>query len=402
MADTIALFDLDGVCVQPGGYRAAVYQSIDYFFNRFNLPQYIPSREIPAIFESIGITSEWDMIALTIAILFETIAKENPALFASAKDLNLKFPASGENRLEIPYSEKISRLSHYLQHGMSPSDSVYQACRSDPVQSPFPNLARTPILQPLLGHTREIQKSEITRYFQNLVLGDKIFQETYGIPAIVMTESYLKLYDQPLISLPTQRKLKDLVQSGKLAISFMTARPSYQPKEIAEKVEGNTPEAEMAMDLIGFSEYPLLGYGKLRYLASILSADAESFLKPSPIQALAAIAAAITNNEIKSLQWAERLVNCQGNLPPELNEWMEQWLPPYLRLHIFEDSLVGIQSVRSAKRWLEGLGRQVDEYAWGISRDSVKINALLKQGAQVVEDVNAGINRAFPQSQPFS
>ena len=49
MEPTVFLFDVDGVLVKPGGYRAAVRATVNYFTRQLNLGDLSPSDETVAI-----------------------------------------------------------------------------------------------------------------------------------------------------------------------------------------------------------------------------------------------------------------------------------------------------------------------------------------------------------------
>src|SRR5690554_2507184 len=74
MQPAVILFDLDGVLVQPGGYRAAVRETLNYFTQQMGLPSLAPDDETIAIFEAQGIICEWDMIPITLAVMLEAAA----------------------------------------------------------------------------------------------------------------------------------------------------------------------------------------------------------------------------------------------------------------------------------------------------------------------------------------
>ncbi len=84
---------------------------------------------------------------------------------------------------------------------------------------------------------------------------------------------------------------------GELAIAAITNRPSYPPKEVTKNMLGYPPEAEMALELNGLEHIPLIGFGRLRYVAEQLGRDTEELIKPSPVHILSAILTAITGQE---------------------------------------------------------------------------------------------------------
>src|ERR1051326_5292118 len=59
----IILLDVDGVLVQPGGYRAALRATVNHFIGS----QFDIQEEILTELEKHGISSEWDMVPLLLA-----------------------------------------------------------------------------------------------------------------------------------------------------------------------------------------------------------------------------------------------------------------------------------------------------------------------------------------------
>ena len=69
------------------------------------------------------------------------------------------------------------------------------------------------------------------------------------------------------------------------------------------------PEAELARELIGFDyTVPLIAGGRVQWLALQHGKGAGDYIKPSPVQALAAIGAAFSNEELPALHAAAALV----------------------------------------------------------------------------------------------
>ena len=72
MVKTVVLFDLDGVLIKSGGYRAAFRAAMNYFLGQMGLdPEFGPKEHDLVTFESYGVTAEWDMLPVSLAILFE-------------------------------------------------------------------------------------------------------------------------------------------------------------------------------------------------------------------------------------------------------------------------------------------------------------------------------------------
>jgi hypothetical protein len=73
----------------------------------------------------------------------------------------------------------------------------------------------------------------------------------------------------------------------------------------------------------------------------------------------------------------------------------ENWQNDELVIHVFEDSPIGIQSVRQAADLIGKTGPGVQVRAWGIASQPDKIKALEQAGAYVMDSVNQAIPAAL-------
>ena len=77
MATNFVLFDIDGVIIKPYGYRQAVYDTTSHFLNELELLSVSIDEDEISAFESIGITSEWDIVPVFLMIVIELTLKKN-------------------------------------------------------------------------------------------------------------------------------------------------------------------------------------------------------------------------------------------------------------------------------------------------------------------------------------
>ena len=151
-----------------------------------------------------------------------------------------------------------------------------------------------PLLSALLADVYAMD-TPTTRIFQTHTLGSARYTAAYGDPAPFDSESTLATCDQPLLAPDTRdRLLAWHALPGNAAVIF-TARPSLPPAG-TERVRANvfSPEAELALELIGLDgQIPLIAQGRVGWLAQQRGRSAADYVKPSPVQALAAIGAAI-------------------------------------------------------------------------------------------------------------
>jgi hypothetical protein len=239
----------------------------------------------------------------------------------------------------------------------------------------------------LLRGSRDVNTSQTTRTFQQFTLGSKVYNQTYNLPANIESESFLYKYDRSNIHDTCRDKL---YQPG-IYLAAFTARPSRPPRDVEVSHQGYAPEAEIALDLVRLPDIPLISFGKLQYLGEQRGLEPEALLKPSPVQAMAAIAAALTGNEWAALQaacdWYET-----GQLTGVLAE-----LPQVFAVSVIEDTPGGVRSVIAAGKILREAGLEVTVHAFGLTSGSAaKTAALAQLNVPCFEDWDALIDQIVP------
>ena len=356
---TVLLLDIDGVLVSPGGYRAALHATLNYFVNLMGLPHFEFPEEKLAGFERRGITSEWDMVPLLLGVLWNDILSHQVManlpddVSSAAVEIGHCLNGYRPSDLIIPEFELVA--------GQYPADTA--------LKNGFFSFIPMPLRSNLLHRSRDVHFSQTMRIFQHFTLGNQAFTRTYDLPVEVETESLLHKYDRSNINDTIRDKL---CQPG-LPLAAFTARPSAPPREVEAPPLGYAPEAEIALDLVGLPDIPLISFGKLQYLGEQRGYDPETLLKPSPVQALAGITAALTGDEWSALQaacdWYET-----GQLKGVLAE-----LPGALDVTIVEDTLGGIRSVQAAGEILQKAGLDVIVRAYGLTSGSAAKSAAFEQ-----------------------
>jgi beta-phosphoglucomutase-like phosphatase (HAD superfamily) len=351
----IILLDVDGVLVRPGGYRAALRATLHRFWNA----HFEVDEKTLEDLERRGITSEWDMAPLLLASYWTSILERQPMpdlpadVSSAAAVINLQRRVDAPARLSIP--------EFPLTPGQYPAESAFRAgC--------FPSIPAE-LRKNLLTQTRNIHASATMRVFQHFTLGSQKFTETYRLPAEFETESFLLAYDIPNIDAQTRSQL---FRAGMYPVAF-TARPSRPPREASVSPPGYPPEAELALDLVGLPEIPLLAFGKLEYLAAGRQLQPETLLKPAPFHALAAALAAWTGEELSALQAAA--------------EWLESGalnghfraLPASFELIVIEDTLSGVRSAQAAGKILQAAGFDIAVRALGLTSGSASRAAMFER-----------------------
>jgi len=389
----IALFDVDGVLITPGGYRRATADTIRSVLDEMNLAQYTPEETIFEHFESLGITSEWDMVPLYLCIVLNAVAEQTNTAHQWQTLKDVKKELSRKN-LELSFDtnaqqERIGQITKGQPE--APSELIFEAQKEK--QFPFKALVGTGILSDLLSSTRSIYLSPTTAHFQEHTLGSDLFETRYHIKTTNHYENYLATYDNLALNTQSHILLEKLVQSNSFKMSIYTARPSLPPTGVTpDHNAAYSPEAEQALKMIAIDKIQMSAFGKLTWLAKQVNLTADQCLKPSLIHPLSAIAAHFTD-EITALHWAASCYQAQKNgtcnpIPPFS-------FPQAIELHVFEDSPGGLKGGNAAAQVLTELGIDAMLSLWGISKNAKKKTALQAQGGTVFEDINTAIFAAL-------
>ncbi len=388
----IFLFDIDGVLLKPHGYRKAFFDTFSRWISMFGLKVNLPAREVLSLFESYGITNEWDMLAICISIVLDRVGTENELKIQSTTVMELmeEFSEIQIPEIEIDYREVIQKMDTIFQLHEIPCVSVYQNCTADHYQS----LYQLPILKDILCTTRNMQDNLCTSLFQNHILGSELYQMTYQRPAHFICESYLGIHDLPLISSEWITWIKEKNQDKNIKFVGLTARPSQGPRGVNLPASGAySPEAELAMKVLGLTELLFVAYGKLAYLAEQLGNTAEEMLKPNSFHALAAIFTALNGDEWAGLQKAACFMHKMDPTFPEMNSPVTLFdIPSYLELSVFEDSQGGIRAVLKAADLLRRAGIEVVTVPYGITQNIDKTNTLASMGVPVFPTINDALD----------
>ena len=131
----------------------------------------------------------------------------------------------------------------------------------------------------------------------------------------------------------------------------------------------------------------------MRWIAAQNGRSGPDYVKPAPVQALAAIAAAASGQESVALQAAAALYE-HGTLSGPLAELAGE----PVRVVVFEDSSGGIRATRGAVALLQDAGLSAICYGVGISPHEGKRAALEAVADIIVDDVNAGLEMVWSQA----
>ncbi len=384
----VVLLDLDGVLVEPRGYRAATRATVAWFYEQWGWRAPLPAEEDMAAFEAHGITSEWDMVPLMLAWVVETFLRHYGEEALPAHIMPPAEATPPRRRLGItppPFRLVPPRVTPLLRDDMEPALAVYRAMQERPEDTPFPRLARTPWAEGLLGFTRDVVRAPTTFVFQNYALGSQGFEDTYGVPPRVATPSLLAQEDRALLSPEGAATLWAGHRAGRWRLAIFTRRPTKP----SQATLGYPPEAELALERVGLPQAPTMGQGHLAYWARARKLNYEAVMKPSPVHPLGALLMALGMDWMLALDAAYAFLMEGGEPPVPPDGW-----PPSLEVVALEDAWVGLRAVGQALQALTRVGLSVQGRFFGVARDETKVKALNSQGVPVFPTPDAALQAA--------
>ncbi len=378
------LFDVDGVLVEAHGYLRALQDTVAHFARRLGVGDPVPTEDEVRAGEAHGLTSEWDSApAYILTLLIERLRREPPLVLPSRWDDVLDALAARPLALPHPdYLALVARVGARRPEFKETSHAV-RAVLWDEAQS-LPEAQREAvgaILAALLDDTHHFDRAPITQYFQHLVIGSAGVAETYGAAPHFEAQPYLLEYDVADLSPETAARLRDAADAGRIYPVIYTARPSLPPRGIDVSANGYSPEAELAQTLVGLEGWPLIGLGRLQWLAARYGGLAAQLVKPSPAQALAAIGAAV-GPETAALEAAWHF-HTTGELRGPLADLGAT------TVHVFEDTVSGMRGARGAVELLQAAGVDIRWQPYGVTpATGAKAEAMAAQDIPTYRSVN--------------
>jgi hypothetical protein len=384
----IILFDIDGVLIHNQAYRAALRQTVTYFSRRLGLGEITLTEADNDEFESQSITVEWDSGAICVgAMLVERWKAKPPEALHQDFWAALDQLATAPIPIDRPdFSALAHRVGQATSPGALPSHAALMLFRRDLDGHP----QEMPLLEPLLGDCYNVDHAPATQIFQNYAIGHRRYTEHYGLPPHVECEALLEVLDRPHLNAEMRDRLLRAHEASEVFPVIYTARPSLAPLEAGGNLRGYTPEAEIARNMVGLDFVPVIAYGKVDWLARKVGLRGRDLVKPSPVQAMAAMATARTGLEVESLKAA--LAVARGDhLRYPLTECKGE------TIHVFEDSASSLRAVTRAVELLNRQGLGLHLVRHGIAPAGSAKWETLAQAADVVhEDVNEGLEQVLP------
>lgn len=388
MKKNVFVFDLDGVLVTGEGYKQAFRQAIHFLCEQAGMEDFTPSSEVHSYFEAIGISSEWEMTPIFFAFLLENaMIHDRDPLPETLEDL-LKNRTMEQFQWDEKDHQKILNLRPFLLTGEKASQSILRYKDEIQRQGIFSIIGNFPIFLDLLSDTHDVFNSISCQLIQTFANGSVIFEKTSGIKSKLDCDPFLQKYDQPCLAESYRASLMKAYQSKELNCVICTARPSLPPKNAPLDTKPYFPEAEMGRQAIGLPDFPLVGWGGMQSLGIFTGRNPSEFLKPQPVQTLAAICMALGMDYWDSLLLAYQI--CHLNKDQNLGESLRIF-PEEMNLTIFEDLQNGLIAGKKVKEVLENLGVKINLRLYGITHIHEKAKSLSAIGATVVETVNDAV-----------
>ena len=365
---TILLLDLDDVLIQQVAYHQSLKECIERVGRFCGFEAARLTDDDIAVFESLGVTSEWDSSAICAALLLDRAWSVDPEL--RLPELPTA-PDGRRHRLAAPDFQSFFRTA---VDGAVTGTGARQQVERRLLDEHERTLGQRQALQAVLRSALDTESSLTNRIIQELNLGAVEYEACYGLPAAIPGPGYLSTIDPPLLSPAEAARLADwALTPGNRAVIF-TNRPSRRPDGF-----GGMPEAEIGMARVGLSTLPFVGMGHLDWVAAGRGLQSQSLLKPSPVHALAALRLAAGDS------LGDALLAAAGLELDRVDDGQWDRLDAAKAI-VFEDSFRGLQSACGAQRALQSIGVRLELDLRGVTTAAAKRRALEAAGGTIYPD----------------
>lgn len=388
----LLLFDVDGVLVEDRAYRLGVMATLNYFGGLMGLRPPVIAEAVIEAFHAHGYTNEWDICPFGVGVmLIEALTRLPDARLNAAPPLELLRQIRTAYIDPIPFARYLDRTAAQPGNPAARAAAVLLPAADRLILRDEARAVVQAFLRELLADPYDIAHTITTQVFQEHVLGSTVYEETYNLRPRFDLPSLLYTADRPLLDAAHRRRLDEWTQADRARVCVYTARPSLPPADDlpsrTHQPIGFSPEAELGVQLVELQDYPLIAMGRMQWLARQIDQRVETLTKPAPVQALAAIGAAVSRQEAAALISAHRLLS--------RGEWLEpltQLRGQPLDVWVIEDATLGLQAARGAIEVLRAAGADARWHGVGVSGGGPKAEALKPFCEIIVPDVNAAID----------
>jgi phosphoglycolate phosphatase-like HAD superfamily hydrolase len=368
----ILLLDMDSVLLNPKGYYRALQETVRLVATALGYTgRHLTDDEIEN-FEAAGVTSEWESSAICACLMLRQVWRS---------EIDVDLPDSPPLPIVEPHGLDWPDIAGFFKALADDDPDGKPLQRAEALlaaSEPDPEHAKR--YRQLLRACRRIERSLTHRLFQELALGSPEFEATYGLEPVLHSPSYLFEYDES--QLPAAHRslvLAWLDHADHKAVIF-TNRPSAPPDGYFD-----TPEAELGRKVVGLDPVPIVGAGGAGWLAHRQGLDIDTFLKPSPVHGLAALAMAQLGDQEQALVAAH---TTHSGGPHEAFERLRN-----AQVYVFEDSVKGLRSAALARDRLATHGIEIDVIPLGVSPGGPKRERLRAYGAEVYSDISEALRQ---------
>ncbi|HEY9122117.1 MAG TPA: hypothetical protein VIM80_03890, partial [Brevefilum sp.] len=318
-------------------------------------------------FEALSVTNEWDSAAICAALILLEAWRFDPGIRLGHQPLTADVLTD-----QVP--KIYAFLDTFNKVGDLPTISAYQKITRE---NPGLNANQRDYLENILYNSRDIYQSPILPWHQETVLGSRDFQDNYSLEPRLNIESFLTIYDRPVMSVETRKNIQMWLRVPGHHAGIMTNRPSSTPAGYL-----SSPEAELGANLVELDHLPLLGSGMLAWFAVTQCALPDhTFLKPNPVHALALMQMCLGEPLENGLKLAYDLWRGEGNR----GDWVKF---KGSQVTIFEDAVKGLESGKAARTLLASLDIDINLQLIGISYHPIKKRELEKIADHVYPDID--------------
>ena len=391
----LLLFDVDGVLVYDHAYRAGVIAVLNYFGGLMGLTAPVIAEPAIEAFHAHSYTNEWDMVPFGVGVLLiETLARTPAArlagLSAALPPIEFLQQIRAEYGDRFPYEQYLDQTDHATGNPAARAQAALLSASDRLIGDDHARQLAQAFVRELLANPYDLAHTITTQIFQEHALGSTVYEETYGLPRRFDLPGLLQTEDQPALLTAGKAAIDALAQAGRAHVCVYTARPSLPPADVPDdltlRAAGYSPEAEMAVQLVDLQAYPLIASGRMLWLSRIVNRPVETLTKPAPVQALAAMAAALSKQESASLTAAYQLM-AHG----KLDEPFASLRSERLHVWVFEDALPGLHASRGAIELLRQHDIDAHLHGIGIAAGGPKVEALKSVCETIVPDVNVAV-----------
>lgn len=365
---TVLLFDMDGVLLRPGGYHNALQKSIAAIGAALGAPNTTLTADQIGRFEALGVSNEWDSLAIGAALTLTHIWQVDP----SARLVDF-------TPVEVIRTDQSPDFDAFLNR-FQPENPEPALDALEILLAKHPDLDedQQQHLTEILTHPREMGPSITLPVFQETVLGSETYAQTYGLPAQLHTESYLLTFDRPNLTTENHAALLKWLSAPGHAAGVLTNRPNSCPSG-----SHNSPEAEIGAHCVQLTDLPLMGSGLLTWFASVRrNLPDYTYLKPNPVHALSLLGLILGWETETALARAASLAVGEADGAP----WQAL---DGAHIVVLEDSTNGLKASRTAQTCLTEAGVKVTLECIGVTTHPEKRAALETVADRIVPDINA-------------